>query len=46
VGGEEYLKARGVEVVVFQNEECQVLMRKFIEDKPGDWNEDIGEEQR
>ncbi|KIV97436.1 hypothetical protein PV10_01189 [Exophiala mesophila] len=43
VGGEEYLKSRGVEVVVFDNEECKELMRKFIEQKPHVWNEDIGE---
>lgn len=37
VGGEEYLKARGVEVVVFDNDECKDLMRKFIEQKPHVW---------
>ena len=26
VGGEEYLKQRGIEVVVFDNEECKALM--------------------
>lgn len=45
VGGEEYLKSKGVEVVVLQNEECEALMQKFIKEKPGDWYEDIGENQ-
>ncbi|KAF2202880.1 cytosine deaminase [Delitschia confertaspora ATCC 74209] len=44
VGGEEYLKQRGIEVVVLENEKCKELMKKFIEEKPGDWNEDIGED--
>ncbi|KAI9734213.1 MAG: cytosine deaminase [Cirrosporium novae-zelandiae] len=43
VGGEEYLKSRGIEVVVLQNTECQGLMEKFIKEKPDLWNEDIGE---
>ena len=37
IGGEEYLKQRGVEVVVLENKECQGLMEKFIEQKPGLW---------
>ena len=45
VGGEEYLKSRGIEVVVLQNEECEALMQKFIKEKPKEWYEDIGEEQ-
>jgi cytosine deaminase len=43
VGGEEYLKSRGIEVVVLDNEECHSLMQQFIKEKPGDWYEDIGE---
>ena len=45
VGGEEYLKNKGIEVVVLQNDECQALMQKFIKEKPKDWYEDIGEDQ-
>lgn len=45
VGGEEYLKSKGIEVVVLQDEECQALMQKFIKEKPRDWNEDIGEDE-
>jgi len=44
LGGEKYLKERGVEVTVLRNEECVRLMRKFIEEQPGVWNEDIGVE--
>ncbi|CAG8961102.1 hypothetical protein HYFRA_00002645 [Hymenoscyphus fraxineus] len=46
LGGEEYLRKRGVEVVVMENKECQELMEKFIKEKPEVWNEDIGEEKR
>lgn len=37
VGGEAYLKQRGIEVIVLENKECQDLMSKFIEEKPGVW---------
>lgn len=37
LGGEDYLKQRGVEVVVLESEECKELMRKFIEEKPHVW---------
>ena len=37
VGGEKYLKERGIEVVVLQNEECQRLMEEFIKEKPEVW---------
>ena len=43
VGGEDYLRARGVEVVNLESEECKQLMRDFIRDHPEIWNEDIGE---
>ncbi|KAJ4400774.1 cytosine deaminase [Didymella pomorum] len=45
VGGEEYLKSKGIEVVVLQDQECQALMERFIKEKPGDWYEDIGEDE-
>jgi cytosine deaminase len=44
IGGEEYLKARGVGVIVLENAECKELMRKFMREKPDVWNEDIGEQ--
>ncbi|KAF2436609.1 cytidine deaminase-like protein, partial [Tothia fuscella] len=37
VGGEKYLKERGVEVVVLENEECKALMAKFIKENPEEW---------
>jgi len=46
LGGEAYLKQRGVEVVVLESKECQDLMDLFIKEKPEVWNEDIGEEER
>ncbi|KAJ3195187.1 cytosine deaminase [Irineochytrium annulatum] len=42
MGGEKLLKERGVEVIVVKSAECRELMRKFIEEKPELWNEDIG----
>ncbi|KAL3458066.1 cytidine deaminase-like protein [Aspergillus heterothallicus] len=42
LGGEEYLKSRGKEVVVLDHEECKQMMEKFIKEKPELWNEDIG----
>ena len=44
VGGEDYLRARGVEVVNLDSQECVDLMNEFIETHPEIWNEDIGEE--
>lgn len=37
VGGEAYLKERGIEVIVLESEECRTLMRQFIETKPTVW---------
>ena len=42
-GGEDYLRSRGVEVVVADNEECKAMMRDFIAANLDLWNEDIGE---
>ena len=42
MGEEEYLRARGVDVEVVNNEECYQLMQQFIKEKPELWNEDIG----
>ncbi|KAI5210708.1 cytosine deaminase [Aureobasidium subglaciale] len=44
VGGEVYLKQRGIEVVNVNSAECEGLMKKFINEHPEEWNEDIGEE--
>jgi cytosine deaminase len=43
-GGEDLLRARGVDVVVLDDAECVELMTDFIAREPGLWNEDIGEE--
>ena len=44
VGGEDLLRARGVEVVNLDSVECYDLLQGFIAEHPGIWNEDIGEE--
>jgi cytosine deaminase len=41
-GPEEYVKSRGVEVEVINNQECCELMETFIKNNPELWNEDIG----
>ena len=37
LGGESYLKSRGVEVVNVESEECEELMSEFIRKQPADW---------
>ena len=44
MGGEDYLRSRGVEVVNLDSAECFELMAGFIRERPDVWNEDIGEE--
>jgi creatinine deaminase len=41
-GGEDYLRERGVDVVVVDSKECVELMAEFIAAEPALWNEDIG----
>ena len=43
-GGEDYLRSRGVDVVVLDDEECIQMMGDFIAAEPELWNEDIGED--
>jgi cytosine deaminase len=43
-GPEDYLRSRGVELVILNNRECIDMMRDFITARPELWNEDIGEE--
>lgn len=43
-GPEDYVRSRGVELVILQNEACIQLMRDFIAARPELWNEDIGED--
>jgi cytosine deaminase len=42
MGPEEYLRSRGVEVVVVDDPRCIEMMKRFIAAKPELWNEDIG----
>ena len=42
-GPEEYVRSRGVELVVLQSSDCKALMDEFIAAHPELWNEDIGE---
>ena len=41
-GPEEYLKSRGVELIIIDSDECKHLMDEFIKKNPELWNEDIG----
>jgi cytosine deaminase len=43
MGGEDYLRSRGVEVIVVDDPECIQMMEEFIAEEPELWNEDIGE---
>lgn len=42
-GPEQYVRSRGVEVVVLDDSECIRMMEKFIKENSILWNEDIGE---
>jgi len=41
-GPEDYLRSRGVELEILDDEECRQMMRAFIAGNPALWNEDIG----
>ncbi len=41
-GPEEYVRSRGVELVLVDDDVCKTLMREFIRAHPQLWNEDIG----
>ncbi|MFW9801961.1 MAG: nucleoside deaminase [Candidatus Thorarchaeota archaeon] len=43
-GPEDYVRSRGVHVVVLQDERCFEMMEQFTCDNPDIWNEDIGSE--
>ena len=43
-GPEDYMRSRGVELVILNNAECIQIMRNFISAEPELWNEDTGEE--
>jgi cytosine deaminase len=41
-GEEALLRGRGVSVEVVQDRRCIEMMRRFIQEHPALWNEDIG----
>lgn len=43
-GPEDYVRSRGVELTILQDEECIQLMEDFIASSPELWYEDIGKE--
>ena len=43
-GNEEFLRSHGVEVIVADDEECIALMKRFIDEYPELWAEDIAED--
>jgi cytosine deaminase len=43
-GNEEFLRSKGVEVIILDDPKCRELMARLIAEKPELWNEDIGEE--
>lgn len=43
-GNPDFLRERGVEVIIADDEECKALMRRFITEKPELWAEDIAED--
>jgi cytosine deaminase len=42
-GNEDFLRERGVEVILAEDPDCIALMKRFIEEKPELWAEDIAE---
>lgn len=42
-GNEEFLRSKGVEVIVADDPDCIALMQRFIEEKPELWAEDIAD---
>ncbi|MDE1975869.1 MAG: nucleoside deaminase [Elusimicrobia bacterium] len=41
-GAPEFLRGRGIEILILNDAECIELMREFIAKNPKLWNEDIG----
>ncbi|MCW2699493.1 MAG: nucleoside deaminase [Blastococcus sp.] len=42
LGGEDFLRGRGVEVVVLDDADCIDLMERFMVERSDLWNEDVG----
>lgn len=43
-GNEEFLRSKGVEVIIAGDSDCTALMTRFINEKPELWAEDIAED--
>ena len=43
-GNEEFLRSRGIEVIVADDPDCMALMERFMREKPALWAEDIAED--
>ena len=43
-GNEDFLRERGVEVIVADDPDCIALMRRFIDERPELWAEDIADD--
>lgn len=43
-GNEDFLRSRGVEVIVANDADCIALMERFIRERPELWAEDIAED--
>ncbi len=43
-GNEEFLRSKGVEVIIADDPDCTALMERFIREKPELWAEDIAED--
>lgn len=41
-GPEAYVRSRGVELIMLDDRDCIQMMKQFIAEFPGLWNEDIG----
>ncbi len=41
-GPEDYVRSRGIQLEIIQEDECIRLMEEFIRSNPNLWNEDIG----
>ena len=43
-GNEDFLRERGVQVIVANDSDCIALMKRFIDEKPELWAEDIAQD--
>lgn len=43
-GPEDYLRSQGVELEIVNDSNCIEIMRRFIDDHPSLWHEDIGKD--